>query len=267
MSRMRALGRSSVGKKAISAVSGLVLLGYVLVHTVANLQIFAGDGRLDAYARGLRASPVLLWSVRALLAAAFAVHVVVALQLAARRRRAVRLARPALSLALSRGRERGPEGVFSESPSPAVRRGRGPGRAQALREATRGGSGGRGQALRAGGFAARGMLATGLLLAAFVVVHLCNLTWGIWHPGFVPHAVRDNVVALFRVRAWSAFYLVALAALALHAAHGAWSAPQSLGLTPERGAPGLRRFVHGAALVVAAGLCAVVVAAAAGGLR
>jgi len=216
MSRMRALGQSSVGKKAISAVSGIVLLGYVVMHTAANLQIFAGDRRLDAYARGLRASPVLLWSVRALLAAAFAVHVVVALQLAARRR----AARP-----------------------------------------------GRGRALRAGGFAARGMLATGLLLAAFVVVHLCNLTWGIWHPGFVPHAVRDNVVALFRVRAWSAFYLVALAALALHAAHGAWSAPQSLGLTPERGAPGLRRFVHGAALVVAAGLCAVVVAAAAGGLR
>ena len=78
MSRMRALGRSSVGKKAISAASGLVLCGYVLVHMLANLQIFAGGGRLDAYARGLRAAPVLLWSVRALLAAAFGVHVVVA---------------------------------------------------------------------------------------------------------------------------------------------------------------------------------------------
>src|SRR3954463_7191511 len=115
MSRMRALGRSSVGKKAISAASGLVLCGYVLVHMVANLQIFAGAARLDAYARGLRAAPVLLWSVRALLATAFGVHVVVALQLAARRRRArgaakarpaSALARFALSLTLSRRRER-----------------------------------------------------------------------------------------------------------------------------------------------------------------
>src|SRR5689334_11910300 len=88
MSRFRDLGRSSVGKKAISAASGLVLLGFVLAHMFANLQIFAGAGRIDAYARGLRAWPVLLWSVRALLVAAFGAHVVVALQLAARRRAA-----------------------------------------------------------------------------------------------------------------------------------------------------------------------------------
>src|SRR5438477_10455037 len=88
MSRLRELGRSSVGKKAISAASGLVWLGFVLANMFANLQIFAGGGRIDAYARGLRASPVLLWSVRALLAAAFGAHVVVALQLAARRRAA-----------------------------------------------------------------------------------------------------------------------------------------------------------------------------------
>ena len=259
MSRLSELGRSSVGKKAISAASGLVLLGFVLAHMFANLQIFAGGGRIDAYARGLRASPVLLWSVRALLAAAFATHVVVALQLAARRRaaraplvpspprlsipsppsagervrvrgvrrhRAPRLARLALSLTLSRRRERGPDL-----------------------------------------FAARTMLATGLVLALFVLVHLANLTWGIWHPAFVPLAVHHNVVALFRVRAWSAFYLVALAALAIHAAHGAWSAPQSLGLTPERGAPGLRRLARGAAVAVATGLFAVVIAVLAGAVR
>jgi len=220
MSRLRALGRSSVGKKAISAATGLVLCGYVLVHMLANLQIFAGDGRLDAYARGLRDAPVLLWSVRVLLAAAFGVHVVVALQLAVRRRAA--------------------RGAGRRTPR---------------------------LALRGEVFAARSMLATGLVLAAFVLLHLCNLTWGIWHPRFVPHAVRDNVVALFHVRAWSAFYCIGVAALALHAAHGAWSAPQSLGLTPERGAPGLRRLARGAALTVAAGLFAVVVAVAAGGLR
>jgi succinate dehydrogenase / fumarate reductase cytochrome b subunit len=111
------------------------------------------------------------------------------------------------------------------------------------------------------------MLATGVVLAVFVLVHLANLTWGIWHPGFVPLAVHHNVVALFRVRAWSAFYLIALVALAVHAAHGAWSAPQSLGLTPERGAPGLRHLARGAAIAVATGLLAVVVAVLVGGVR
>jgi succinate dehydrogenase / fumarate reductase cytochrome b subunit len=224
MSRLRDLSRSSVGKKAISAASGLALLGFVLAHMFANLQIFAGDGRLDAYARGLRASPVLLWSVRVLLAAAFGVHVVVALQLAARRRAA-------------RGR-------VSPIPSPRSAGQRGP-----------------------DVFAARAMLVSGVLLAVFVLVHLANLTWGIWHPAFVPLAVHHNVVALFRVRAWSAFYLIGLTALAIHAAHGAWSAPQSLGLTPERGAPGLRRWARGTAIAVATGLFAVVVAVLVGGVR
>ncbi len=218
MSRLRTLGRTSVGKKAISAASGLVLCGFVLAHMLANLQIFAGRARIDAYARGLRASPVVLWSARALLVAAFGAHVVVALQLAARRRAA--------------------------RPVPY-----------------------QGRALAGPGWAARAMLASGVLLALFVVVHLANLTWGVWHPGFVPLAVHDNVVALFRVRMWSVFYGLAVAALALHVAHGAWSAPQSLGLTPERGAPGLRRVAGVAAFAVAAGMLAVVVAVLAGAVR
>jgi succinate dehydrogenase / fumarate reductase cytochrome b subunit len=217
-SRIVALGRSTVGKKAISAASGLVLCGYVLVHMLANLQIFAGRTRLDDYARSLRAAPVLLWSVRALLVVAFVVHVVVALQLAARRR----VARPTRYRV---GAARGP------------------------------------------GWAARSMLASGLVLALFVVVHLANLTWGFLHPRFVHLAVHDNVVALLRVPRWSALYAVAIAALALHVAHGAWSAPQSLGLTPERGAPRWRRLACGAALTVAAGFLAVIVAVVSGALR
>jgi succinate dehydrogenase / fumarate reductase cytochrome b subunit len=213
-SRIVAAGRSTVGKKAISAVSGLVLCGYVLVHMLANLQIFAGRARIDGYARGLRAAPVLLWSVRVLLVGAFVAHVVVALQLTARRR----AARPTH---YRLGAARGP------------------------------------------GWAARGMLVSGLVLALFVVVHLANLTWGLLHPHFVHLAVHDNVVALFRVPHWVALYVVAIAALALHVAHGAWSAPRSLGFT----VPGWRRLACGAALTVAAGFLAVVVAVVSGGLR
>jgi len=88
MSKTRALVHSYVGRKALMALSGLVLLGFVLVHMVANLQMFAGAARIDGYARSLRQAPVLLWSARAMLLGAFVVHVVIAAQLAAVKRSA-----------------------------------------------------------------------------------------------------------------------------------------------------------------------------------
>jgi succinate dehydrogenase / fumarate reductase cytochrome b subunit len=80
-SKVSLLLHSNVGKKAIMAATGFVLVGFVLTHMLANLQIFAGPDQLNGYARGLREAPVLLWAVRALLAVAFTAHVVIAVQL------------------------------------------------------------------------------------------------------------------------------------------------------------------------------------------
>jgi succinate dehydrogenase / fumarate reductase cytochrome b subunit len=209
--------RSTVAKKAVMAATGLVLVGYVLVHMAANLQIFAGAAAIDGYARGLRERPVLLWSVRALLAAAFAAHVVVAVQLARRKQ----AARPV--------RYRVGPGIGAHP-------------------------------------AARSMIWTGALLAVFLVVHLANLTWGTLHPRFVPLAVYHNVVALFRVRPVAVFYGVAVLALGLHVAHGAWSLFQSLGVTARGGSAALRIGARVAAAALVAGLLAVVLAAATGAL-
>jgi succinate dehydrogenase / fumarate reductase cytochrome b subunit len=79
---------SHVGKKALMAVSGLVLLAFVVVHMLANLQMFMGAARIDGYARSLRQVPLLLWPVRAVLFGAVLVHVVVAAQLTAIKRAA-----------------------------------------------------------------------------------------------------------------------------------------------------------------------------------
>ncbi len=57
------------------AFTGLVLAGFVLIHAAANLQIFAGAARIDGYARALRESPLLLWTVRGVLAGSFLIHV------------------------------------------------------------------------------------------------------------------------------------------------------------------------------------------------
>jgi succinate dehydrogenase / fumarate reductase cytochrome b subunit len=76
-----AFWHSAIGKKALMAVSGIVLFLFVLVHMLANLQAFVGAEALDRYAEQLRVFPALLWGTRIVLAVAAIVHVVAAFQL------------------------------------------------------------------------------------------------------------------------------------------------------------------------------------------
>ena len=70
------------GKKAVMAASGVILSGFVLVHLVANLQIFLGPEAFNGYARTLRRLPLLLWGVRILLLVSFVLHIWSSIQLA-----------------------------------------------------------------------------------------------------------------------------------------------------------------------------------------
>jgi succinate dehydrogenase / fumarate reductase, cytochrome b subunit len=74
---------STIGKKTVMAVTGIVLVGYVLAHVTANLLIFVGPEVIDGYALKLRELPILLWGVRVLLLASTILHIVAAVQLAA----------------------------------------------------------------------------------------------------------------------------------------------------------------------------------------
>jgi succinate dehydrogenase / fumarate reductase cytochrome b subunit len=89
--------RSTLGKKAVMAVSGIVLFGYVLLHMVGNLKLYLGAEALNHYAEWLRemGAPLLphegaLWLVRLVLIAAVVGHVWAAWQVT----RASRRARP-----------------------------------------------------------------------------------------------------------------------------------------------------------------------------
>jgi succinate dehydrogenase / fumarate reductase cytochrome b subunit len=89
MNRVRALWDSSVGKKAVMAVTGLIGVLFVIGHMVGNLQAFQGAERLNAYGRLLH-GPLneLLWVARVVLVLAVVLHVVAAVQLTARDRAA-----------------------------------------------------------------------------------------------------------------------------------------------------------------------------------
>lgn len=89
--RPAALWQSTIGKKVIMAVTGLVMIGYLLAHMVGNLKVFSGAESFNDYSHWLRelGSPVLpnsgfLWIMRILLVVSVVAHIVAAVQLTKR---------------------------------------------------------------------------------------------------------------------------------------------------------------------------------------
>jgi succinate dehydrogenase / fumarate reductase cytochrome b subunit len=87
--------RSAVGKKWVMAVTGIILLGYVVVHMAGNLKLYLGAESINHYGEFLRdlGEPIfprtnLLWILRAGLTVAFALHVHAAFALTMLNRRA-----------------------------------------------------------------------------------------------------------------------------------------------------------------------------------
>lgn len=76
-----ALHQTALGKKAIMAVSGIILVGFVVGHMLGNLQVFQGPERLNAYAAFLQGLGGPLWIVRAVLLGAVGAHAWAAISL------------------------------------------------------------------------------------------------------------------------------------------------------------------------------------------
>jgi succinate dehydrogenase / fumarate reductase cytochrome b subunit len=77
-----------LGKKVVMAITGVVLIGFVIAHMLGNLKIFAGPSEINDYSRFLRemGSPELsygqlLWLIRITLLICVTLHITAALQL------------------------------------------------------------------------------------------------------------------------------------------------------------------------------------------
>jgi len=81
MGRIRRFYATMVGKKVVMGVTGLIGVGFVIVHSLGNLLVFRGAGALNSYSHFLKASGELLWAVRIVLIVAVVLHVVAAVQL------------------------------------------------------------------------------------------------------------------------------------------------------------------------------------------
>ena len=75
---------SSVGLKAVMAVSGAMLFLFVLGHLIGNLQIYEGPEKLNHYSQFLHSMPGLLWLVRIVLLVMVVLHIWSAVRLGLR---------------------------------------------------------------------------------------------------------------------------------------------------------------------------------------
>jgi succinate dehydrogenase / fumarate reductase cytochrome b subunit len=109
---------------------------------------------------------------------------------------------------------------------------------------------------------ARSMLASGIFLLVFVVVHLLHLTLGVLDPGFVQGAVWRNVTSGFSGTPMVVFYVVCMAALGLHLSHGLVSMTQSIGLVLDKKTlASLGRWALAIAALLALGFASIPIAA------
>ena len=219
MDRLVAFWDSSVGKKAVMAVTGIIGVLFVIGHMVGNLQVFQGAERLNAYGHLLH-GPLneLVWGARVVLLLALVLHVVAAYQLTMRNR----AARP----------------VEYATRTPQVST-----------------------------LASRTLRWGGVLLLAFIVYHLLDLTIGTVNPAFVEGDVYANLLGSMRRPLIAVFYIVAMAALALHLYHGAWSSLRTLGVAQASVSPLKRRAAVIIAIVIAAGFAVVPLAVLLGVVR
>lgn len=206
--------RSAIGKKAVMAVTGILLLGFVLVHMLGNLKLYEGDAgaKMNEYGEYLRTigQPILprtgfLWILRSGLILAFALHIHAAASLTLMNRRARPLG------------YKGPRDYAAAN------------------------------------YAARTMRWSGVIVGFFLIYHLMDLTWGIGGADFTRGTPYQNMVASFSREPVAIVYIVANLLLGLHIYHGAWSLFQSMGWNNPRFNPWRRYFAVAFAAIITVG--------------
>ena len=226
--RALAFWHTMIGKKVVMAVTGVVLVGFVIAHMLGNLKIFLGPDEINGYSRFLRevgrpalAYGQLLWVVRIVLLICVTLHITAAVQLS----RTSWAARP-----VGYNVKRNIETTFSA------------------------------RMMRWGGVILVAFL-------VFHLFHLTAGKVG-FHAGQFRHlAVYQNVIAAFAVWPVTLFYVVAMGALCFHLDHGIWSMLQTLGWNTARNERVLKIASRAIAIVVFLGFSSVPISVLAGWLH
>lgn len=181
---------TSVGQKILMAITGLSLVGFLVVHLGGNFNLFAGEAAFNGYAEKLHSLGPLLAIAETKLFAIFALHLGLAISTRAMSARA---------------RKSNYEKTESKQSGFLI----------------------------PNGGAANMMFLTGLVLLAYVILHVLDMKLNVW--GFEAGDSKYTLVrAVLRDPLHWAFYLLALVALGIHLSHGISSALQTLGVSHPR---------------------------------
>lgn len=226
---------SSIGRKILMAVTGLVLVGFVTGHLVGNLQIFAHPDAINGYAHYLHSLGPVLWVIRLGLLACVVIHVWAAVALtleskAARGPEAYGVGRWIQAAVASRYMRHSGVVVLAFI-------------VYHLAHFTAGAVAGAGEFKAAASY----RMASDFHLLGFPVVA----------KGEAVQDVYSMVFLGFRQPAVAVFYLIAVALLSLHLLHGVDSMCQTLGLRSRRWSTGLRRAAAVFSLAYLAGNVAI----------
>src|ERR1700694_2495559 len=88
MGRLRDFYASMVGKKVVMGITGLIGIGFVILHSLGNLLVFRGAEAINSYSHFLKSTGELLWTLRIVLILAVILHVIAAVQLTVQSRAA-----------------------------------------------------------------------------------------------------------------------------------------------------------------------------------
>ena len=219
--------RSTVGKKVIMAVTGLIWIGFVIAHVAGNLQAFAGREKLNAYSallHGMGAELLLL--MRVVLFIALVLHLLMAYQLT----RMAKAARP-----VGYKKRESQVSTFAS------------------------------RTMRWGGVMLLAFIIFHLL--HFTTRDVDPAGWAQRFDAAGRYDIYGNVVASFRIWWVSAVYITATGVLALHMWHGVWSFGRSLGVAQPSPNPLRRRIAPIVALGLFIGFSIVPIAVMAGLIR
>ena len=75
MDLVRTLFVSTIGRKFIMAVTGVVLIFFVVGHLIGNLQVFEDPDRINGYAHFLQSLGPTLWAARIVLLVCVILHI------------------------------------------------------------------------------------------------------------------------------------------------------------------------------------------------
>lgn len=219
--------RSTIGKKIIMGVTGLIGIGFLILHMAGNLQAFVSADKINTYGAFLHgAAGELTWALRVVLIVAVVLHVLMAYQLTMRSR----AARP----------------IGYQQRSPQV---------STLASRT----------MKWGGVLLLLFIVFHILHFTTETIDPGRMRGMLDVHG--NRDVYGNIVASFHVWWVSAFYIVAMIFLGLHLYHGAWSSMRTLGYAQASPNPLHRRIAAGVAIIVWAGFTLVPVAVIVGILR